>query len=384
MRAFAVLSGCVASLVLVTSASSAPAPNIIGYHGVLASAVGDRVSLSLPMTFRLYDSPNGDVVLWEETHSEVVCEDGLFDVELGSVDPLDAALFASGEELWLTLQVDTDVEMTPRQRLVSVPFALHASNADTVGGVSASSLEESAELSSAVSAHSANASAHHARYTDDAAILAVNLPGHTANASAHHARYTNTEAVAAVNADAAHGSTAQHDYTTSLPWTAITSQPTVLSSLNSVSNDEGNVNLIAGANVTISPDDGANTIAIGAPLTTFEVTQPPSNPINTTSVIDVVTDLAATPSAGTYLAFFSCSLQNSNAGKIQTVSLYVGGTRVAESERSANSPDANRPASLSTQAVVVVGAGDAVEVHWKTDANTATMLGRTLTLLRLW
>jgi hypothetical protein len=36
----------------------------------------------------------------------------------------------------------------------------------------------------------------------------------------------------------------------------------VLSSVNGVSNDGGNVDLVAGSNVTITPDDGANTITI--------------------------------------------------------------------------------------------------------------------------
>jgi hypothetical protein len=40
--------------------------------------------------------------------------------------------------------------------------------------------------------------------------------------------------------------------------------PDVVSSISGVSNDGGNIDLVAGANVTITPDDGANTITIDA------------------------------------------------------------------------------------------------------------------------
>jgi parallel beta-helix repeat protein len=48
----------------------------------------------------------------------------------------------------------------------------------------------------------------------------------------------------------------------SLAWTQITSQPTILSSLDGVSNDEGNINLIAGSGIGIAPNNSANTITL--------------------------------------------------------------------------------------------------------------------------
>src|SRR5690606_10184259 len=47
-----------------------------------------------------------------------------------------------------------------------------------------------------------------------------------------------------------------------IAWTQIKSQPTILSSLDGVSNDEANIDLVAGSNINITPDDGANTITI--------------------------------------------------------------------------------------------------------------------------
>lgn len=45
---------------------------------------------------------------------------------------------------------------------------------------------------------------------------------------------------------------------------AVDTQFDVVSSIDGVSNDEGNIDLVEGANVTITPDDGSNTITISA------------------------------------------------------------------------------------------------------------------------
>jgi hypothetical protein len=49
-----------------------------------------------------------------------------------------------------------------------------------------------------------------------------------------------------------------------VPWSDVSSQPTILSSLDGVSNDEAGIDLVAGGTVTITPDDSANTITISA------------------------------------------------------------------------------------------------------------------------
>ncbi|GMR19001.1 MAG: hypothetical protein BMS9Abin34_125 [Patescibacteria group bacterium] len=49
-----------------------------------------------------------------------------------------------------------------------------------------------------------------------------------------------------------------------LSWSSFTGTPVVLSSLEGVSNDGGNIDFIAGSNIIITPDDGANTITIAS------------------------------------------------------------------------------------------------------------------------
>ena len=70
-------------------------------------------------------------------------------------------------------------------------------DADTVDGVSASELEESAEIDADIAAHAAVAPAHHTRYNDPEAVAAM---GTQDNSNAlNHDRYTDVEALAAAD-----------------------------------------------------------------------------------------------------------------------------------------------------------------------------------------
>ena len=74
-----------------------------------------------------------------------------------------------------------------------------------------------------------------------------------------------TDLVANLNADLLDGQHGSYYLSGSdLTWENISGEPTVLSSLDGVSNDLGDIDLIAGANVTITPDDVANTITVSA------------------------------------------------------------------------------------------------------------------------
>ncbi len=55
---------------------------------------------------------------------------------------------------------------------------------------------------------------------------------------------------------------ANPSWITSFAWTKIISTPNILSSLDGVVNDEGNINLIGGGGISITPNNAANTITI--------------------------------------------------------------------------------------------------------------------------
>ena len=133
------------------------------------------------MTFRLYDLPEGGAPTWEETVPDILVADGVFTVSLGMIVPLDAAMFPPGEQRWLAVQVADDAEMRPRQRIVSVPYAIKAAtagDAETLQGVSAADI--SAEIDADVGAHAGLADAHHLAYSDTEAVAAIDAAGYVA------------------------------------------------------------------------------------------------------------------------------------------------------------------------------------------------------------
>jgi len=118
-----------------------PVPRLIKFSGVAKDASGQRRSGVVGITFSIYAEQQGGAALWMETQNAAVDAQGRYAVLLGSTQsaglPLD--LFATGEPRWLgaKLELPGEVEQ-PRVLLVSVPYALKASDADTVGGMPAS------------------------------------------------------------------------------------------------------------------------------------------------------------------------------------------------------------------------------------------------------
>jgi len=97
-----------------------------GFHfqGALKDNNGIPVNETKYMDFRIYDSETGGTHLWNETHISVEVIDGLFSVELGLQTPFPTGLFDT-EPLYITFALPSG-EMTPRQKLLAVPYALNA------------------------------------------------------------------------------------------------------------------------------------------------------------------------------------------------------------------------------------------------------------------
>ncbi len=99
-------------------------PNLIGFQGRLSDDIGDAINETVNITFSLYDVEVGGTALWSETQAVDVTE-GLFNVTLGNITPLDEDDFNSASR-WIGILVETDSEMTPRTRITAVPYALQA------------------------------------------------------------------------------------------------------------------------------------------------------------------------------------------------------------------------------------------------------------------
>ena len=89
------------------------------YQGRLTDASGtpiDNIVPGLEMTFALYTQKTGSTPVWSEHHTGVPASDGLFNIYLGSITPLESALF--DDDLWMGIKIGSDPEMTPREKVV--------------------------------------------------------------------------------------------------------------------------------------------------------------------------------------------------------------------------------------------------------------------------
>jgi hypothetical protein len=110
--------------------------------------------------FALYKDQTGQSPLWQEVQSVEVDAAGHYSVVLGatSLNGIPAEVFQTGEAHWLGVKVEGQPEQ-PRTLLTSVPYAIKASDAETLGGLPASAfLRSDAEVAEALPASVSGAS----------------------------------------------------------------------------------------------------------------------------------------------------------------------------------------------------------------------------------
>lgn len=134
------------SVVLLSASYFSPVQAAAGinkqvtFSGILYDDEGALVTGSVDLTFALYDTESEGVALWTgqytaANNNPVSVIDGFFRVLLGSGDGNELALDFNSDTYYLGVQVGTDPEMTPRERLGAAGYAI---NADTVDGLHAS------------------------------------------------------------------------------------------------------------------------------------------------------------------------------------------------------------------------------------------------------
>ena len=103
---------------------AAQVPHLIRYQGQAVDSNGVPLEGPYTLTFRLYDAQMLGTQVWEEPHPNVPLEQGHFSVLLGQTVSLQTIDWT--QPLWLGVQVNTDPELSPRQRITSVPLAITA------------------------------------------------------------------------------------------------------------------------------------------------------------------------------------------------------------------------------------------------------------------
>ncbi len=204
-------------LCLFTLPTQAAVPDDLDYQGYLTDSTGSPINSTVSVTFSLYNIELSGIALWSDTQS-VDVSNGLFTVKLGGAgSPFPLGLFDA--PLWLSLNVAGDGEMSPRITISSAAFAHKADDALTLDGISVGTLDQSAHVADSSNPHNVTAaqtgaadaaslSFHISNIANPHAVTAAQtgaassteLTTHTGDVSAHHSRYNNVEAVIAMGA----------------------------------------------------------------------------------------------------------------------------------------------------------------------------------------
>lgn len=116
-------------------ASTEAVPRLVKFGGLIKDDVGHPRTGVVGVTFAIYKEQEGGAPLWLETQNVQADSKGSYLALLGStkVEGLPAELFATNEARWVGVQPEGQAEQ-PRVLFVSVPYALKAVDAETLGG----------------------------------------------------------------------------------------------------------------------------------------------------------------------------------------------------------------------------------------------------------
>ena len=155
------------AIALALAAALQAAPAQFAYQGVLKDTANAPLTGPHQLKLRLYDVPSGNkAALWGRTYAVQLDTNGLFNVEVSDVtgtpisgeqyNPLDV-VFTGTNVLYIGLTVDgSSGEITPRQKLLPVPFAAVAANVSRASGnftVAGKLTAQSAEFSGELTAN---------------------------------------------------------------------------------------------------------------------------------------------------------------------------------------------------------------------------------------
>ncbi len=140
--------------------AAAQVPPVIQFSNVATDAGGAPLAGTVEITFSLYNNSQGGEPLWLETQNVTPDSSGHYSVYVGITKPdgVPLTLFSSGQAHWLGVQIAGQAEQ-PRVFLVSVPYAMKAGDAATVGGLPASAFMLANSTATTASSRSTGATA---------------------------------------------------------------------------------------------------------------------------------------------------------------------------------------------------------------------------------
>jgi hypothetical protein len=139
--------------------SSASVPRLVNFSGKATDAQRRSISGATGVTFSIYKEQYEGSPLWMETQNVQADKSGNYTAQLGATksEGLPIELFSSGEARWLGVRVNGGEEQ-PRVLLLSVPYALKAADAQTLGGLPPSAFVLAAPVVGAANPEASGAS----------------------------------------------------------------------------------------------------------------------------------------------------------------------------------------------------------------------------------
>ena len=129
------------------SAAQTSVPHLVQFSGVLKDAAARPVVGVTSVTFAIYADQEGGAALWSETQNVLADSNGHYATVLGvaTTGGFPTDLFGTGQSRWLGVAIAREPE-SPRILMASVPYALKAGDAETLGGLPASSYVTTQQL----------------------------------------------------------------------------------------------------------------------------------------------------------------------------------------------------------------------------------------------
>jgi len=128
-----IVLGILTIFLLVGNIVLAQIPEGINYQGYLTNSAGDPVTDGVyQISFTIYGSESGTDSYWTSGIRPIQVVDGAFTYILGSEVSFGCDVWIGDSTRYLGITVAADPEISPRVKLLSVPYAHHAAYADQV------------------------------------------------------------------------------------------------------------------------------------------------------------------------------------------------------------------------------------------------------------
>jgi len=115
---------------LVCNISFAAIPRYLSVQAKVTDSDGELLDDSYTVTFRVYSAVTGGTALWSEIQT-IAISGGILDAVIGTTTAFPSSM-TFNTDYWLSIDVNSDGEMSPRIRLTCSPYALNADEIDDI------------------------------------------------------------------------------------------------------------------------------------------------------------------------------------------------------------------------------------------------------------